>query len=107
MSHKAYYVPGAWNALCSICGRPFKSHELVKHWQGLYRCAACWESRHTQDFVRNNNPERAVIWTQPDCEHPAIAVCTPNGQSAVPAQAVPGCMIPGYLHPFFDPSITT
>jgi len=107
MGYSSRYEQGSWNVVCSMCGRDFKAFELRKHWQGQYRCDSCWEPRHPQDFVRAVQSERAPPWTQQDTEGPFVGVCTPNGQSAVPGQGYPDCMIPGYLHPFFDPNITT
>jgi hypothetical protein len=53
-----YYADGDFNAVCSMCGRKFKGSELLQHWQGLWRCARCWEPRHPQDFIRGipDNP---------------------------------------------------
>ncbi len=100
-----YIESGSWNVVCSMCGFQFKSSEVTKHWQGMYRCAVCWEPRHPQDFTRNITTERPPPWTQPPGESPISYTCTPNGTSAVPGFAIPGCLIPGYLHPFFDPEV--
>lgn len=106
MTYSTHYQPGAWNAVCSMCGQTFKSTELRKHWQGLRRCDRCWEPRHPQDFVRARPEERSPPWTQPEQTDNFVLACTPNGQSAVPGFAVPGCAVPGHIHPFFDPTIT-
>lgn len=106
MSYATNYQAGQWNAYCSMCGRQKKSGELLKHWQGQYRCQRCWEPRHPQDFVRNLPPELPIPWSQNTPPGDLPSLCTPNGQSAVPGTAEPGCMIPGYVHPFFDPSVT-
>lgn len=101
------YVPGAWNAICSLCGRQFKNFELRKHWQGQWRCNRCWEPRHPQDFVRSISQERAPEWTQQELESPvANLTCTPNGQTSIAGFSVADCWIAGYTHPFFDPSVT-
>lgn len=106
MTHRTAYVQGDWNAICSLCGLAFKASELRKHWQGMYRCSSCFEPRHPQDFVRAVADRPTPPWTQPDTAHPVIAICTPNGTSAIPSFGVPGCLVPGYLHPFFDASVT-
>lgn len=102
MTKQTEYIPGAWNAVCSMCGNTFKNFELRKHWEGQWRCARCWEPRHPQDYVRPPPVEKPPPWVQTDATHPIVTVCTPNGVSAVPGTAIPGCMTPGYLHPFFD-----
>lgn len=48
-----YFAPGTWNIACSMCGRKRKATELVKNWQGMYRCPEHDEPRQPQDFVRN------------------------------------------------------
>lgn len=48
-----YLALGDWNVACSMCGRKRKSSQLVKNWQGMYRCPEHDEPRQPQDFVRN------------------------------------------------------
>jgi hypothetical protein len=98
-------VLGDWNASCYFCGFKYKASQLLKHWQGFYVCEKCWEPRHDQDFVRGVPDEQPPPWTQPDSDV-FVGVCTPNSISAYPGYAQPGCVIPGYIHPAFDPSIT-
>lgn len=108
MTNRAdHYAEGDWNAVCYECGRKRKASTLVKHWQGYWVCPEHWEARHPQDFVRGV-PERASPpWTQPMPGTDAfLAVCSPNGLSAVPGEAQPGCAVPGYLSPMFDPDVT-
>lgn len=85
---------GTWNAACSLCGAKRKANQLVKNWQGFYRCPEHNEPRQSQDFVRGVEDKMGVPWSQPpnDIE---IFFCTLNGQSAIPGVAFPGCMIPG------------
>ena len=52
VSSRDFYAPGDWNVACSMCGRKRKASELVKNWQGMYRCPEHNDSRHPQDFVR-------------------------------------------------------
>lgn len=47
-----YLQLGDWNVACSMCGRKRKASELVKNWQGMWRCPEHNDSRHPQDFVR-------------------------------------------------------
>lgn len=90
---------GDWNAACSMCGRKRKASQLVKNWQGMWRCAEHNETRQPQDFVRGIPDIQTPPWTQPEADT-FTPVCFPNGISAVPGYATPGCMIPGYISPF-------
>lgn len=99
------YVPGAWNVDCAQCCRKFKNYELSRDWRGVYLCRSCWDPRHPQDFVRAAAERPGVPWTQDFNTVVQVAVCTPNGQSAVPDCAVPNCAVPSYIHPYFDPTI--
>jgi hypothetical protein len=92
--HADYFKLDDWNARCSICGAKFKASELVKNWQGLYRCPPCNEPRHPQDFVRGVQDIQTPAWAQVD-EDIDILICTLQGISAIPGYAIPGCMLPG------------
>jgi hypothetical protein len=106
MGQVDHFIPGDWNAVCYECGRKRKASQLRRHWQGYWVCPEHWEARHPQDFVRGV-PERATPpWVQPMPGDSFTAVCEPNGLSAVPGFAQPGCATPGYLSPMFDSSIT-
>lgn len=89
-----YYQPGDWNATCSMCGRKRKASQLVKNWQGMYRCPEHNEPRQPQDFVRGVRENPSAPWVQPYIDA-SIEVCTINGMSAWPGRAMPGCMMPG------------
>lgn len=102
MGRADYWQPGDWNAVCSMCGRKRKASEMVKNWQGMYRCPEHDEPRHPQDFVRGVPDIQTVPWTQPPSETEA-EFCSLNGQSAIPGYALPGCMIPGNF--VFDPTL--
>lgn len=96
-----FWEPGDWNAVCSMCGRKRKASQMVKNWQGLYRCPEHNEARHPQDFVRAIPDNMSVPWAQPMTDID-LQVCTFNGVSAIPGEAIPGCMIPG--NAAFDPN---
>lgn len=99
---------GSWNIACAECGRKRKSHEVRKlppgtPGAGLYVCyPEHWEPRHPQEFVRGIPDRPAAPFVQQQNNN-FVEFCTPNGLSAVPGQAVPGCMEPGYLSSAFDP----
>lgn len=96
MPHADYYKSGDYNAVCSMCGGKFKAGELRKHWQGMYRCAECWEPRQPQDFVKAPPPETPPPWIQPPNDVFAPS-CSAQTRSAVPGSAGPGCAIPSYV----------
>ena len=93
---KADYLQlGDWNAVCYQCGRKFKASELRRHWQGYYVCDKHWEPRQPQDFVRGVQDIQTPPWAQPMPADQFVLTCTPDGSSAMPGIAIPGCMIPG------------
>ena len=65
MGNADYLKLGDYNVTCSMCRGKFKASELIKHWQGQYRCERCWEPRHPQDFVRGVLDNPSVSWSQP------------------------------------------
>lgn len=102
MGRADFWQPGDWNAACSMCGRKRKASEMVKNWQGQYRCPEHNEPRHPQDFVRGVPDEQTTPWTQVEAETQAT-FCSLNGVSAIPDAAIPGCMLPG--NSSFDPTL--
>lgn len=104
MGKSDYYKPGDYNAICSMCGFKRKASELVKNWQGQYRCPEHNEPRHPQDFVRAVQDVQTPPWVQPPSDV-FVSECFPNDKTAIPGRAIPGCMIPGYISPLFDPSL--
>ena len=96
-----YYKDGSWNAYCSMCGRKRKADEMVRNWQGMYRCPEHDEPRQTQDFARGVPENIGVPWAQEPTPL-MINICSINTRSAVPGVALPGCMVPG--NPIWDPS---
>lgn len=102
MGRADYWQPGDWNAVCSQCGRKRKASDLIKNWQGMYRCREHDEPRHPQDFVRGVPDIQTPPWTQPPSETEQF-FCSLNGQSAIPGVGIPGCMIPGRT--VFDPTL--
>lgn len=97
---------GDWNAVCFQCGRKRKASTLLQHWQGYYVCPEHWEARQPQDFVRAVPDVQTPPWTQPRPAVAQAARCTPNGSTAYPNFALPGCAMPDYVSPMFDSSVT-
>lgn len=89
-----HYVPGDWNVACSMCGRKRKASQMVRNWQGMWRCPEHNEPRQPQDFVRAVPDVQSVPFAQPETDID-IPICSFNGSSAIPHYAIPGCMIPG------------
>ena len=96
---------GDWNAVCSECGRKRKASEMVKNWQGMYRCPEHNEPRHPQEYVRAVPDIQTPPWTQPPADD-FMAVCFPNDITGIVGYGVVGCMIVGFIHPAFNPSVT-
>ncbi len=63
-----YYKFGDFNAACSMCGRKRKASELVRNWQGLFRCPEHNEPRQPQDFARGVPDKMGVPWAQPETD---------------------------------------
>lgn len=99
-----YLEEGAWNAVCSMCGRKRKNTVLVKNWQGMWRCPEHNEPRHPQEYVRAVPDIQTPPWVQPPSDTFA-AVCFPNDQTGIAGWAVAGCAIADYVSPFFNPDI--
>jgi hypothetical protein len=97
-----YYAPGDWNAVCSMCGRKRKASQLVKNWQGMWRCREHNEARHPQDFVRSIPDDQSVPWSQPPTDID-VQFCTLEGISAVPGWMLPGCSVPSGRGPLAPP----
>ena len=102
---KSYYLRGSWNAICDLCGRQYKAGELQRNWKGQMVCSYDYEPRHPQDFVRGVKESSGLPWSRPEGPDTFLPVCTPNGRTAYPGFAVPGCVVPSYIHPLFDPSV--
>lgn len=96
-----FYQPGDWNVSCSMCGRKRKASQLVRNWQGLWRCPEHNEPRQPQDFVRGTQDVQTVPFSQPETDLD-IQICTLNGQSAIAGFAIAGCMLAG--NNSFDPA---
>lgn len=95
-----YHAPGDWNAVCFVCGQKFKASMLIKHWQGYYVCKDDWEMRHPQDFVKGVPDNQTPPWTQPPPAEVFAPVCMPEGLTAYPSYAIPGCVKPSFVSPF-------
>jgi len=65
MGRADFWALGDYNAVCSMCGRKRKASQLVKNWQGQYRCPEHDDVRHPQDFVRAVPDVQTPPWTQP------------------------------------------
>lgn len=70
-----WYKPGAWNAICDVCGFRFKSDQLRKNWKGLMVCQEDYETRHPQEFIRVKTEKIAVPWARPEGDPTYLFVC--------------------------------
>ena len=96
---------GQWNAVCAMCGRKRKASELVKNWQGMWRCPEHNEPRHPQEYVRAVPDMQTPPWTQPEPADIFVHYCTPNTTTAIAWYAEAGCAIAGYISPMFDATV--
>lgn len=68
-----YLRLGDWNANCGGCARKFKASTLRLDWKGFYKCAACWEPRQPQDFVRGVPDMMGAPWVQQYASNETLA----------------------------------
>ena len=90
---------GDWNAVCSMCGRKRKASQMVKNWQGMYRCPEHNEARHPQDFVRAVPDVQTPPWVQPPADE-FTNFCDLQGVSCLADYAVADCAIADLLPVF-------
>lgn len=74
---KTYYKPGAWNAICDVCGFQHKSDQLTKRWDGLMVCSKDFETRHPQDLLKVPREQGTVAWSRPSPTNVFIGVSYP------------------------------
>jgi hypothetical protein len=96
---------GNWNAQCSMCGRKRKGGDLVRNWQGLWRCPEHNEQRQPQDFVRPVADNQLPPFVQ-TATYNFVYVCDPEGVTAIADYAVADCAIADFISPAFDPTVT-
>lgn len=104
MGRADYLSLGDWNSVCSMCGRKRKASEVVKNWQGMFRCPEHNESRQPQDFVRAVPDVQTPPWVQPPSDID-LGVCTLNTQLGIAGIGTAGCAIVGRTTPPYDPTI--
>src|SRR5260221_402532 len=64
MPEHNWFEGGSWNAACDICGRVFKSGQLIRAWDNSMRCSRCFETRQPQDFVRAVQDKQDTPWSR-------------------------------------------
>lgn len=94
-----FYKSGDWLAVCDICGFRFKASQLKKNWKGEYVCAADFELRHPQEFVRVRPEHISVPWSRPETDAQIGPACFIWDQSAYANLAVAGCAKAGKNFP--------
>lgn len=99
-----YLDLGDWNAVCSECGRKRKASEMVRNWQGMFRCPEHNEVRHPQEYVRAVPDIQTPPWTQPPSDVFA-GVCFPDDITGIADYAVADCAICDYVSPFATPVV--
>ena len=63
---RTYFLNGAWNCTCDVCGLRFKSVDIVRRWDGAMTCKSCYEPRHPQDFIRVRDERISVPFSRPE-----------------------------------------
>lgn len=104
MGDADYLALGDWNASCSMCNRKRKASELVKNWQGQWRCPEHNEPRQPQDFVRGVPENQTPPFTQ-IAGATFVTVCSFDDQTAIPRRAIPTCVRPGFINPDYDSTL--
>lgn len=95
MSKNLFYAAGQWNFICDFCGRRAKSSDGEKTWNGFYVCKSHKEKRNPQDLLKGVKEVQTLPWTRPETEDKFVPMqCNIIESSAIPAQAIPGCMTP-------------
>jgi hypothetical protein len=107
-----FWLSGAWNATCDLCGAKNKSSRMELTWNGLYTCRHHKERRNAQDFLRGVKDDQSVPWSRPyrpplcdNTEFPYVQYCTLQGRNAIPGFALPGCAVPSFVNTAFYPTI--
>lgn len=83
---------GTWNVRCSMCYAKRKASEMVKNWQGQYRCPTHNEPRHPQDFLKAIPDNPSVPYVQ-DPGQSFITLCDVFGVTSVADYAVADCSV--------------
>ena len=79
MSAATYYARGQWNACCDICGKVFKSNDILLMWDGTRACReTCFELRHPQELIQMPRPEQPIPWSR-NCGTPESGCAIPQG----------------------------
>lgn len=89
-----YLALGDYNVACSMCGRKRKASQVVRNWQGLYRCPEHNEPRQPQDFARGIKEVISPPWAQIETDN-LLSICTLQSRMAIPAYAIAGCVVAG------------
>lgn len=84
----------ATSTLSVLCVTGSAKLQMVRNWQGMYRCPEHNEIRQPQDFVRDVKDIMTTPWGQLPNDTYTI-YCTINGLSAVAGYGIAGCMLPG------------
>lgn len=61
-----FFVSGAWNAICDVCGMKFKSYMLKQRWDGRMVCSHDYEMRHPMDLMRVPKDDPSIEWSRPE-----------------------------------------
>lgn len=90
-THNHWYKPGAWNAICDVCGFRFKSDKLRKRWDGLMVCKDDFEYDHPQKYIKVYETTQAVPWTRTETTDVSQETCYIYTSRAYAGLSTAGC----------------
>lgn len=102
-----YYKPGTWNVLCFVCGKQYKSDEILKRWDGVLVCRKDWEPRHPQEFIRTPKESSGVPYVSNESADQFIGTTCPYPtQYAMADIGTADCSLADRVTTVFVPTIT-
>lgn len=85
---------GEWDMWCPVCGLVYTISQMSKRWDGIWVCHDCWEEEHPLRFARPLHDDTdATVVIKPRIKFGTGQPCA--NHSAIPGDAIPGCMWPG------------
>lgn len=91
MGRTDYYLKGAWDFYCDICGLKYKSTEARRKWNGTIVCFRCWEPKPASLTPPPIPPERPLPWARSNGPDTSGTSCTAAGSQSVFGYMQFGC----------------
>jgi hypothetical protein len=93
--NRNYFLDGAHNVHCDVCGFKFKSTDIKKRWDGLMVCVEDWEMDHPQKFLRVPEDRQTVPYVRKQNDDTFLTICYIWARSAYADMGTADCMIVG------------